>query len=81
MAHDARKRGHFGPGVPEKQLCDIFRPFYLLAEARDRQSGGTGIGLAIAERIVTLHGGRVTARNLPSSGLEVEITLPLAALR
>jgi len=71
----------FGPGVPEELLSDIFRPFYRVAAARDRQSGGTGIGLAIAERIVTLHGGTVTARNLPSSGLEVEITLPLAALR
>ena len=71
----------FGPGVPEELLSDIFRPFYRVAEARDRQSGGTGIGLAIAERIVTLHGGTVTARNLPSSGLEVKITLPLAALR
>jgi signal transduction histidine kinase len=68
-----------GPGVPEELLSDIFRPFYRVAQARDRQSGGTGIGLAIAERIVTLHGGTVVARNLPGSGLEVEIRLPLTA--
>ena len=68
----------FGPGVPEAQLADIFRPFYRVAQARDRQSGGTGIGLAITERIITLHGGTVTARNLPGTGLEVEIRLPLA---
>jgi len=68
----------FGPGVPEALLSDIFRPFFRVAEARDRQSGGTGIGLAIAERVVALHGGTITARNLPEGGLEVAITLPLA---
>ena len=68
----------FGPGVPQEQLSDIFRPFYRVAEARDRQSGGTGIGLAITEKTVTLHGGTVAARNLPSAGLELEIRLPLA---
>lgn len=67
-----------GPGVPEEQLADIFRPFYRVAEARDRKSGGTGIGLAIAEKTVTLHGGSIIARNLPQGGLEVEIRLPLA---
>ncbi|WP_162604947.1 ATP-binding protein [Geomonas terrae] len=65
-----------GPGVPEEQLADIFRPFYRVAEARDRKSGGTGIGLAIAEKTVTLHGGSIAARNLPRGGLEVEIRLP-----
>ncbi|GFO69920.1 two-component sensor histidine kinase [Geomonas limicola] len=69
----------FGPGVPEEQLDDIFRPFYRVAEARDRQSGGTGIGLAITERTVALHGGSVVARNLPEAGLEVEICLPLVS--
>ncbi|GFO59979.1 two-component sensor histidine kinase [Geomonas silvestris] len=69
----------FGPGVPEEQLSDIFRPFYRVAEARDRQSGGTGIGLAITERTVALHGGSVAARNLPEAGLEVEIRLPLVS--
>jgi signal transduction histidine kinase len=68
-----------GPGVPEELLSDIFRPFYRVAQARDRQSGGTGIGLAITERIVTLHGGTVVARNLPGRGLEVEIMLPRTA--
>jgi len=71
----------FGPGVPEAQLSDIFRPFYRVAEARDRQSGGTGIGLAIAERTVTLHGGTITARNLANAGLEVEIRLPITVRR
>ncbi len=70
-----RIRDH-GPGVPENALEDIFRPFYRVAEARDRQSGSTGIGLAITERTVKLHGGSVMARNVPGGGLEVEIKLP-----
>jgi signal transduction histidine kinase len=75
-----RVRDH-GPGVPEAQLADIFRPFYRVEQARDRQSGGTGIGLAIFEKTITLHGGAVSARNLPEAGLEVEIRLPLATRR
>ena len=69
----------FGPGVPQAQLSDIFRPFYRVGEARDRQSGGTGIGLAIAEKTVALHRGSIAARNIPGAGLEVEIRLPLPA--
>jgi len=71
----------FGPGVPQEQLLDIFHPFYRVAEARDRQSGGTGIGLAITERTVTLHGGTIAARNISNAGLEQEIRLPLEPRR
>jgi two-component system, OmpR family, sensor histidine kinase CpxA len=65
-----------GPGVPEDSLKDIFLPFYRAAEARDRQSGGVGLGLAITERAVRLHGGKVKAANTPEGGLLVEIRLP-----
>jgi two-component system sensor histidine kinase CpxA len=74
-----RVRDH-GPGVPDHALEEIFRSFYRVAEARDRQSGSTGIGLAITERTVKLHGGSVTARNVPGGGLEVEIRLPSVGL-
>ncbi len=66
-----------GPGVPESQLKDIFRPFYRTAEARDRESGGVGLGLAITDRAIARHGGKVVARNAMKSGLEVEIVIPL----
>ena len=66
-----------GPGVPEAALADLFRPFYRVADARDRQSGGTGIGLAIVERALHLHSGTVTASNAPDGGLLVEIRMPL----
>lgn len=65
-----------GPGVPESALGDIFKPFYRLEAARDRQSGGVGLGLAIVERAVTLHGGDVKAENADGGGLQVTITLP-----
>lgn len=65
-----------GPGVPAQALAEIFRPFYRVSEARDRESGGVGLGLAIAERAIKLHGGTITASNAPDGGLIVRITLP-----
>ncbi len=70
-----RVRDH-GQGVPEAALEKLFLPFYRAEDARDRQSGGTGIGLTIAERAVRLHGGRVSAANAPEGGLAVNIELP-----
>ena len=70
-----------GPGVPEASLSQLFLPFYRVADARDRQTGGTGIGLAITERGVRLHNGTVTAANAPDGGLIVEIILPIADAR
>jgi len=63
-----------GMGVPEEELARIFKPFYRLADSRD--STGAGLGLAIAERIVRLHGGRIRAMNEAGGGLSVEIVLP-----
>ena len=64
-----------GPGVPPAELNNIFRPFYRVTDARDRQSGGVGLGLAIAERVARAHGGTVRAENRPGGGLEVELRL------
>ncbi len=66
-----------GPGVPEAELYDIFRPFYRVNDARERQSGGTGVGLAISDRAVRLHGGSLRAFNAPGIGLIMEMELPL----
>ncbi len=65
-----------GVGVPESALPKIFQPFYRVDEARDREAGGVGLGLAITERAVQLHLGRVTATNAPGGGLIVMIVLP-----
>jgi two-component system sensor histidine kinase CpxA len=68
-----------GPGVPPAALDKLFRPFYRLDDARGRNTGGVGLGLAITERAVRLHGGEVHAANRPEGGLIVEIRLPLDA--
>jgi two-component system, OmpR family, sensor histidine kinase CpxA len=65
-----------GPGVPAADIENIFKPFYRVAEARDRQSGGAGLGLAIASRVVALHRGKIRAQNRVGGGLEVAIELP-----
>jgi signal transduction histidine kinase len=65
-----------GAGVPDEALGKLFEPFYRVAAARDRQSGGTGIGLAIAERAIKLHSGTILASNRSEGGLLIEIVLP-----
>lgn len=67
-----------GPGVPEAALKDIFSPFYRVGTARDRESGGAGLGLSISRRAVTIHGGTIRAENAPEGGLIVTIELPVA---
>jgi two-component system sensor histidine kinase CpxA len=66
-----------GPGVPEQSLGKLFEPFYRVNDARDRNSGGAGLGLAITRQVVTAHGGNVKAANGLGGGLEVTIDLPL----
>lgn len=61
-----------GGGVPEEELANLFRPFYRVGEARERKTGGIGLGLAIAERAVKAHKGSITAKNL-NGGLVVEM--------
>lgn len=63
-----------GGGVPEEELPNLFRPFYRVGEARERKTGGIGLGLAIAERAVKAHKGSITAKNT-RDGLAVEIVL------
>jgi signal transduction histidine kinase len=66
----------YGPGVPEEALARIFDPFYRIQGDRNRDTGGAGLGLAIARRAVELHKGKLLARNA-HPGLLVEIDLPL----
>jgi len=65
-----------GPGVPAGDLERIFEPFYRVAESRDRESGGEGIGLAITAQVMKSHGGSATAANDPGGGFEVRLNLP-----
>ena len=65
-----------GKGVPENDLERIFQPFFRVAEARDRESGGVGLGLAIADRVIRFHGGTIRAENAQPAGLKVVIEIP-----
>jgi two-component system sensor histidine kinase CpxA len=65
-----------GPGVPDEALDKLFQPFYRIDDARGRQTGGVGLGLAITERAVRLHGGTIQASNRSEGGLMIEIRLP-----
>jgi signal transduction histidine kinase len=67
-----------GSGVPEESLAEIFRPFYRVDDSRTRETGGAGLGLAITQRAVSLHGGNISAANVSGGGFVVEIRLPLA---
>ena len=65
-----------GPGVPEHELEGVFQPFRRLESSRNRETGGTGLGLPIARNILRAHGGDVALRNRPRGGLAAIATLP-----
>jgi two-component system sensor histidine kinase CpxA len=66
-----------GPGVPEANLQRVFDAFFRCEDARDCDSGGHGVGLAITRGVVMAHNGSITADNHPESGLIVRITIPM----
>jgi two-component system sensor histidine kinase CpxA len=66
-----------GPGIPEDQVDSIFLPFYRVDHARSPHTGGSGVGLAIAERAVKLHGGNLRAFNRPDGGATIRMRLPI----
>jgi signal transduction histidine kinase len=69
-----------GPGIPENELARVLEPFYRLEGSRSRETGGVGLGLAIARAIAQAHGGSVSLLNRPHRGLRAEIVLPRAGL-
>ena len=66
-----------GPGLSEEECSSVFAPFYRASLARDRESGGVGLGLAIAKAAVEMHHGDIKATRNASGGLAVTISLPL----
>jgi signal transduction histidine kinase len=65
-----------GTGIPEAELERVFEPFYRVESSRNRDSGGSGLGLSIARDIAQSHGGSLTLANLPAGGLEALLRLP-----
>ncbi len=66
-----------GPGIPEAELNRVFEPFYRTETSRNRETGGTGLGLAVVRSIIGGHGGEITLTNRArNNGLLVIVTLP-----
>ncbi len=65
-----------GPGVPDDEIASVFEPFFRVDRSRSKKTGGYGLGLSIARRIVEAHGGSLTLSNNPGRGATFEVTLP-----
>lgn len=65
-----------GPGVPDDALEKIFQPFYRVEKSRGTESGGFGLGLALAKRQIEAVSGQIKAENLPDGGLKMSLELP-----
>ena len=65
-----------GPGIPEDQYKNVFKPFFRLDKSRSLNKSGVGLGLAIVEDIVNSHGGSVQLSKSDMGGLQVKVSLP-----
>lgn len=65
-----------GPGIPATERERVFEPFYRLDRSRDRATGGFGLGLSIAQKAVTLHGGSIAIATSPLGGARFTLRLP-----
>jgi two-component system osmolarity sensor histidine kinase EnvZ len=66
-----------GPGIPEDQRDDAFKPFHRLEGSRNPSTGGVGLGLTIARDVIRSHGGSISLEESPLGGLRVRLRLPI----
>lgn len=65
-----------GPGIPPEHHKNVFAPFFRLEPSRSRETGGTGLGMTVAQSVIRRHGGDIKLSNLAGQGLRVTITFP-----
>ena len=65
-----------GPGIPEDQYKNVFKPFFRLDKSRSLNQSGVGLGLAIVEDVINSHGGNIKLNKSQFNGLQVKISLP-----
>ena len=65
-----------GPGIPEDQFKNVFKPFFRLDKSRSLNQSGVGLGLAIVEDVINSHGGNIQLSKSKYKGLQVKISLP-----
>jgi two-component system, OmpR family, osmolarity sensor histidine kinase EnvZ len=66
-----------GPGIPEQERDDVFKPFYRVEGSRNQGTGGVGLGLTIVRDVVRAHGGDIELDHAPVGGLRVRVRLPI----
>ena len=67
-----------GPGIPERDMPNLFEPFFRVDRSRSRKTGGYGLGLSIAKRIIEAHGGSIAVENRLPRGTSFTVTLPVS---
>jgi len=65
-----------GPGIPQHLHEEVFEPFFRVETSRNRETGGTGLGLTVARSTIRAHGGDIVLENRKNSGLRMEVQLP-----
>ena len=65
-----------GPGIPEESMDQVFRPFFRLDQARNTETGGTGLGLSVARDVARGHGGDIYLSKGTQGGLEATVSVP-----
>ena len=66
-----------GPGIPEDEYENVFKPFYKIDKGRADSKSSVGLGLSIASDIIRSHGGNIRLNKSTLNGLEVKIFLPV----
>jgi len=67
-----------GEGIPPEDLPYVFERFYRVDKSRTRATGGSGLGLTIAKRLVEAHGGKIEAQSEPGKGSRFSFVLPVS---